>query len=1199
MNIPVLFYFKGYTKQDPFDKAPAPVGMAVAMGINFLLTLLLFFVVTQQKIVYFNGFYFLGHSFSGHATQVVGWCINGLVLTPLIVMLRKCSSLVTAMIVLVPYYLLDLYIESHFRQGGSPDLALWNYYDDSIVSFIRIPALKFIITLGVDAFILGVFGPWLSRLLLQLAYHKKPNAIEPTSKQYSDFFSKKWSEEKIPKPTRDLAFYVLKVLGSGYLLYLFLLLLGLLGEKAWPAPVQDLITMTYANPALAIITYFKIVLMTTLSFTAAYNKSLRHHACIALLTGHAVSTVYSLAFHFITSLDTSDPTNFLLASAITDGVMMLLFTWIIFRYKKEADQYKPSHDLPINFSVPLTLVKSLYIVMTILFICITAGIVAIRIFTDGSNGLSAVFGSPDPMIGNAATLYATLACLSSFLIKREKLRNHFFNAIIIPLLLGGALSILWLIGGDLAGGVFILTRHDGAVSVNWYFPLFACIHFLIATLMTWFRKLYYTIDYSVNTLSPSAALDVMALSNAFFNTDNQQQSTELHLVDRYAGGIRGRRRGLLNLPFALFENVLNLLYGFRPSFSSMQRDEQRYYLHRYFLRDEMARKSAFIPPLAEAGYQVGVSLNSLITFAHFSSINVRNQMQYVPVDARDRTQGDMPLYPPPHKFTAPLPMDETDPANYKPLSDQSLELVAPRVTTPVKEEILPEEADYLVIGSGAGGATAAYRLACAVKDPGKIILLERGTRYQPLQDFQDNEIEMMKKVYKEGGLQQTKSFDMTVLQGECVGGTTVINNAVCFTMPDNIRKIWGETYDIDLSELDEVYDIIAKELRIAPLGNNGVNEEVYKAFEKAVTEFNLHSAEGDRLKTTFPVKVNHLNTMGDGNWNIGNKRMRKRSMLETYIPWAEARGVKVVPNMTAVQFITDPSQPGRASAVVVRTDNGHLQQIRINKAVIVAGGVISSSHFLMRSLAFNDNIGKGLSCNFAFPLTFQFPQPLRAYDGDQITMAAIDPGLRAIFETYFNPPAAFALASIPFFFDKRDNLVDKYIYMINLGALIGSEPNGEVLKKADLINGQAFTWQTGETDTKRIKFAIKSLITMAKYAGAVKVVIPTRPGIELDLTSEKDISDFLVLLEEFPLRMKDFPLSTAHPQGGNLVAGNNSAFKSQRVVDGSFCVEGFENVFVADASLFPTSITVNPQWTVMAMSSLACRSIVKRFEQEK
>jgi choline dehydrogenase-like flavoprotein len=73
--------------------------------------------------------------------------------------------------------------------------------------------------------------------------------------------------------------------------------------------------------------------------------------------------------------------------------------------------------------------------------------------------------------------------------------------------------------------------------------------------------------------------------------------------------------------------------------------------------------------------------------------------------------------------------------------------------------------------------------------------------------------------------------------------------------------------------------------------------------------------------------------------------------------------------------------------------------------------------------------------------------------------------------------------------------------------------------------------------------------------------------------------------------MKDIYIGTAHPQGGNMMAGRGSARAGQRVVTEDFKVDGYDNVFVADASLFPTSITINPQWTIMALSSMAAKKV--------
>ncbi|MDQ3193577.1 MAG: GMC family oxidoreductase N-terminal domain-containing protein, partial [Bacteroidota bacterium] len=162
---------------------------------------------------------------------------------------------------------------------------------------------------------------------------------------------------------------------------------------------------------------------------------------------------------------------------------------------------------------------------------------------------------------------------------------------------------------------------------------------------------------------------------------------------------------------------------------------------------------------------------------------------YVPLTARDRLQGSTPLFDAPFNFPSPLPKDPADEWNNKPPSpDTEKPFIAPRVTISLCEKQIPDEVDYLILGSGAGGAIMSYRLACEVNDASKILVAERGNRYQPLQDFNDYEMEMMRKLYKEGGLQQTKKFTMSVLQGECVGGTTVINNAICIEMADETKN---------------------------------------------------------------------------------------------------------------------------------------------------------------------------------------------------------------------------------------------------------------------------------------------------------------------------------------------------------------------------------------------------------------------------
>ena len=172
------------------------------------------------------------------------------------------------------------------------------------------------------------------------------------------------------------------------------------------------------------------------------------------------------------------------------------------------------------------------------------GIIAIRVFTSGNSGLSAIYGSPDPMIGNTVTLYTTLAVISFLLIKRERLRQHFFNAINVPLSFGALTAVLWIIVGGIRGGVWIQTRHAGAVTVDWYFILYGILNLSLIAVMVYFRRLYYNVDYSINSLGPSGAIDAIALTKAFFNANEKQSAAVLQSIDRYVGGIRGKEKGI-------------------------------------------------------------------------------------------------------------------------------------------------------------------------------------------------------------------------------------------------------------------------------------------------------------------------------------------------------------------------------------------------------------------------------------------------------------------------------------------------------------------------------------------------------------------------------------------------------------------------------------------------------------------------------
>jgi choline dehydrogenase-like flavoprotein len=96
-------------------------------------------------------------------------------------------------------------------------------------------------------------------------------------------------------------------------------------------------------------------------------------------------------------------------------------------------------------------------------------------------------------------------------------------------------------------------------------------------------------------------------------------------------------------------------------------------------------------------------------------------------------------------------------------------------------QTLPEDyhttADAVIIGSGAGGAPMAYKLAQA---GWKVILLEEGRNNNPAL-FNRDSWGAMKEMYRDSGMLTTLGTPSIPLPlGITLGGTTVINSGTLF-----------------------------------------------------------------------------------------------------------------------------------------------------------------------------------------------------------------------------------------------------------------------------------------------------------------------------------------------------------------------------------------------------------------------------------
>ncbi|HAJ41346.1 MAG TPA: GMC family oxidoreductase, partial [Alcanivorax sp.] len=219
----------------------------------------------------------------------------------------------------------------------------------------------------------------------------------------------------------------------------------------------------------------------------------------------------------------------------------------------------------------------------------------------------------------------------------------------------------------------------------------------------------------------------------------------------------------------------------------------------------------------------------------------------------------------------------------------------------IKQSALTLDADVVIVGSGAGGAVAGYELARRGK---KVVILEAGP-YVPSKDFTERFPESLETLYQDHGGQTNKSGDLLVLQGACVGGSTVVNGCVCFRTPDFILQDWQRDFglsDLTAEELAPYFDRVEKNLSI----------EENKEHEIA-RHGQLIRAGANKLGWSVkPFKRNIRECALTGHCLSGCKTERKQSMLVSYLPWATAHGARIYADTRVTEVLADG---GRARGV--------------------------------------------------------------------------------------------------------------------------------------------------------------------------------------------------------------------------------------------------------------------------------------------
>ena len=486
-----------------------------------------------------------------------------------------------------------------------------------------------------------------------------------------------------------------------------------------------------------------------------------------------------------------------------------------------------------------------------------------------------------------------------------------------------------------------------------------------------------------------------------------------------------------------------------------------------------------------------------------------------------------------------------------------------------------EIADVCVIGSGAGGAVVAKEIAEAGLS---VIILEAGEHHDP-STFGTYEPEMLRRLFWDSGLRSTRDGAIVISQGRGVGGSTVHNLCYAVRPPQKLLQRW------EVPEICSHFDPVEQTLGVTQMQEtdvNRLNAIIRRGCEVMGWRGGLQRHNRGACPTCGARCL--FGCPNSKSIQANSARTGKQSMAVTYIPLALAAGARLYSNCMAEKIHVKRK---KAVGVLARLPSGILDVQ--SKVVVLAAGAINSPQLWLKSQLPNANrrVGKNLHLHPAVFVGGIFNETINGHLGipqsyyiDEFLDVERSPNSGYLLMPAFGSQMIVA-ASLPGFGRRHRALMEHYQHIAALLVLLHDRTTGRV--SINHKGAPNIAYRLRRSDKQVLVEGAINAARLLFAAGATEIVMPYTQ--HFPIKTENDLE----IIRQRGIVPNDILLASSHPQG-TLQMGEDQHKAVVKLSGESHAVKG---LFVADASLFPTSIGVPPTLTIAALGRHIADQIIE------